>query len=208
MPIYLIQAIIASISLTILLGGLYAILIWYVDAVELPGFRRYATKFFVGTAHFLAHLTAMFTLSLLVVTWNNQMTPTIQRQLDALYTSREEQTPIVRDAIKESLEPLKRRTEQQQRAPLEAPAASPVRQLVGFMSYPILMIVARGPGRRLAVGVLLGAHGPVRPHARGGCVRRARIKNYKNFLQAQIREGQADHLSAWRSTRCLGPTIG
>ena len=173
MPIYLIQAIITSISLTILLGGLYAILIWYVDAVELPGFRRYATKFVVGTAHFLAHLTAMFTLSLLVVTWNNQMTPTIQSQLDALYTSREEKTPIVRDAIKESLEPLKRRTEQRQRAPLEAPAASPVRQLVGFMSYPILMIVARRPGRRFALGFVLGAHGPVRPHARGGCVRRA-----------------------------------
>ena len=47
--------------------------------------RRYATKFVVGTAHFLAHLTAMFTLSLLIVTWNNQMTPTIQSQLDALY---------------------------------------------------------------------------------------------------------------------------
>ncbi len=76
----------------------------------------------------------MFTLSLLIVTWNNQMTPTIQSQLDALYTSRDEQTPIVRDAIKESLEPLKRRTEQRQRAPLEATGR-----------------IARAPARRLHV---------------------------------------------------------
>ena len=73
MPLYLIQAMIASISLTALLGGLYATLIWYVDAVDRPGFRRYATKFVVGTVHFLAHLMAMFTLSLLVVTLNNKI---------------------------------------------------------------------------------------------------------------------------------------
>jgi hypothetical protein len=186
MPIYLIQAIITSISLTILLGGLYAILVWYVDAVELPGFRRYATKFGIGTAHFLAHLTAMFTLSLLVVTWNNQITPTIQSQLDALYTSREEKTPIVRDAIKESLEPLKRRTEQRQRAPLEAPAATPVRQLVGFMSYPILMIVLGalvGGSLWGLYWVLTGLFG--RMHAEDAFAA-LRIKNYKNFLRLKF----------------------
>jgi hypothetical protein len=73
MPLYLIQAMVASISLIVLLGGLYAALIWYVDATDTPGPRRYATKFFVGTAHFLAHLTAMFTLSLSVVMLNNAM---------------------------------------------------------------------------------------------------------------------------------------
>ena len=64
MPLYLVQAMISSISLTAMLGGLYAALLWYVDAVERPGPRRYLTKFVVGTSHFLAHLTAMFTLSL------------------------------------------------------------------------------------------------------------------------------------------------
>ena len=49
-------AIITSISLAVMLGGLYATLVWYVDAVERPRIRRVLTKFFVGTAHFLAHV--------------------------------------------------------------------------------------------------------------------------------------------------------
>ncbi len=78
MPLYLVQAMIASISLVVMLGGLYAVLVWYVDAVDYPGPRRYLTKFFVGTSHFLAHLTAMFTLSLFIVMLNNWMTPPIE----------------------------------------------------------------------------------------------------------------------------------
>ena len=85
MPLYLIQAMIASIALVVMLGGLYAVLIWYVDAVEYPGPRRYLTKFFVGSAHFLAHLVIMFTLSLLVVTLNNLMTPSIERAVASVY---------------------------------------------------------------------------------------------------------------------------
>jgi hypothetical protein len=186
MPIYLVQALIASISLTVMLGGLYATLIWYVDAVEVPGFRRYATKFGVGTLHFLAHLASMFTLSLLVVSWNNQMTPFVQSQLEALYSTREEKTPIVRDVIKESLDPLKRRTEQRQRAPLEAPAPSPVRQLVGFTSYPILMIslgALVGGSLWGLYWVLTGLFG--RMHAEDAFAA-LRIKNYKNFLRLKF----------------------
>lgn len=187
MPIYLVQAIIASISLTILLGGLYATLVWYVDATDVPGIRRYATKFIVGTLHFLAHLTAMFTLSLLIIGWNNQMTPTIERQLESIYSSREEHTPIVRDAIKESIEPLKRRSDQIQRAPTpEVPPTSPVRQLVGFMSYPTLMIAlgALVGGSLWGIyWVLTGLFG--RMHAEDAFAA-LRIKNYKNFLRLKF----------------------
>lgn len=186
MPIYLIQALIASISLTLLLGGLYATLVWYVDAVERPAPRRYATKFIVGTGHFLAHLTAMFTLSLLIVSWNNQMTPSIQRQLEALYASRGERAPIVRDAIQESLEPLKRRTEQRQRAPEATPTASPVRQAVGFVSYPVLMILLGalvGGSLWGLYWVLTGLFG--RMHAEDAFAA-LRIKDYKNFLRLKF----------------------
>src|SRR5262249_16419942 len=106
LPLYLVQAVIASIGLAVMLGGLYAPLVWYVDATERPGVRRYATKFLVGTGHFLAHVTAMFVLSLVVVSLNNRMTPPIERQLDALYTTRQERAPIVRDVIQESLGPV------------------------------------------------------------------------------------------------------
>jgi hypothetical protein len=190
MPIYVIQALIASISLTIMVGGLYATLIWYVDAVETPGFRHYATKFMVGTLHFLAHMTAMFTLSLLVVSWNNQMTPTIQAHLEALYSSREENAPIVRDVIKESLEPLKRRTEQLERAPSEVPAPSPVRQLVGFTAYPILMISLGALAGGFVWGlywVLTGLFG--RMHS-ADAFAALRIKNYKNFLRLKFERGR------------------
>jgi hypothetical protein len=187
MPIYLIQAIITSISLALMLGGLYATLVWYVDAVEVPGFRRYATKFLVGTAHFLAHLTAMFALSLLVVSWNNQMTPVIQARLDALYASRDQQAPIVRDAITESLEPLRRRrVEQARRAPLEAPSQTPVRQLVGFVSYPFLMIslgALVGGSLWGFYWVLTGLFG--RMHAEDAFAA-LRIKHYKNFLRLKF----------------------
>lgn len=186
MPIYLIQAIIASIGLASMLGGLYAVLVWYVDAVERPGIRRYLTKFIVGSAHFFAHLTAMFTLSLLIVTWNNQMTPGIERQLDALYKSREDKAPIVRDAIKESLETLQRKTEQRQLAPQEAKTPSPVRQLVGFTSYPVLM-VALGA---LVGGSLWGLYWVLtgiigRMHAEDAFAA-LRIQNYKNFLRLKF----------------------
>ena len=40
MPLYLIQAMITSISLVVMLGGLYAMLVWYVDAVDDPGSAR------------------------------------------------------------------------------------------------------------------------------------------------------------------------
>ena len=197
MPLYLVQAMIASISLTVMLGGLFAVLVWYVDAVDRPGFRRYATKFFVGTAHFLAHLTAMFTLSLLVVSWNNQMAPPIlERQLEALYSSSAQ--PADRPS-----HPGIAGTAASARTRRSAPSRpqgqpTPIRQLVGFTSYPMLMI---------ALGALVGGSlwgfywvltGVVgRMHAEDAFAA-LRIKNYKNFLRSQVRARQAHHLSARR----------
>ncbi|KAB2913441.1 MAG: hypothetical protein F9K29_16265 [Hyphomicrobiaceae bacterium] len=188
MPLYLIQAMIASISLTAMLAGLYATLIWYVDAVDRPGFRRYATKFIVGSAHFFAHLIAMFTLSLFVVMLNNWMTPSIERQLDALYQARKEQAPIIRDVIEESLEPLQRQARQRERAPSapEVPKPTPVREIVGFTSYPTLMVLLGA----LIGGSLWGLYWVVtglfaRMHAEEAFAA-LRIKNYKNFLRLKF----------------------
>ena len=181
MPLYLVQAMIASISLTILVAGLYAALVWYVDAVDRPGLRRYATKFFVGTAHFLAHMTAMFTLSLLVVGWNNQASPFVERQFEALYKERARQPQIVQ----EQLETLKRK-EAVQRAQPGAKAPTAVRQLVGFTLYPVLMI---GLGALIG-GSLWGFYWVVtgvigRMHAEDAFAA-LRIQNYKNFLRLKF----------------------
>ena len=180
MPLYLIQAMIASIALTLMLGALYAILVWYVDATERPGFRRYATKLLVGTTHFLAHMTAMFALSLVVVSLNNQLAPLVQKQIDAIYAAREQQPQIVRDVIEESIEPLKRKA-----AP-DAKTPSPVRQLVGFTSYPILMIALGA----LVGGTLWGFYWVLtgllaRMHAEDAFAA-LRIQNYKNFLRLKF----------------------
>jgi hypothetical protein len=187
MPLYLIQAMISSISLVVMIGGLYAVLVWYVDAVEYPGPRRYLTKFIVGSAHFLAHLTAMFTLSLFIVTLNTWMTPPIERAVNAIYEGRKERAPIVKDVIEESLKPLQRRTEEQQRGPAQAgeKRQKPIREIVGFMSYPTLMI---GLGALIG-GSLWGFYwvltGLNRMHA-GESFAALRIKNYKSFLRIKV----------------------
>lgn len=185
MPLYLIQAMIASIALVAMLGGLYAMLVWYVDAVEYPGPRRYLTKFFVGSAHFFAHLTAMFTLSLFVVMLNNWMTPSIESTVTAIYDKRKEHTQVVQDVIEESLRPLQRRTEAQQRGVEGDKRAKPIREVVGFMSYPTLMIVFGA----LIGGSLWGFYwvltGLVRMHA-SEAFAALRIKNYKNFLRIKV----------------------
>jgi hypothetical protein len=179
-PLYLIQAMVASITLAVMLGGLYAVLVSYVDAIDRPGFRRYATKFLIGTGHFLAHVAAMFTLSFMVVSLNNQMAPAIERQLQAINATRDQQPAIVREIIKESIEPLQRKP---------APGSkerSPVRELVGFTSYPALMVVLGA----LVGGSLWGLYWVLtsifgRMHAEDAFAA-LRISSYKNFLRLKF----------------------
>jgi hypothetical protein len=194
LPLYIVSAVITSISLALMLGGLWATLVWYVDAVERPKIRRVLTKFLVGTTHFLAHMTAMFTLSLLVVSLNNQMAGPLEKHLDALYKGRGGQTPIVRDVIQEGLEPLQRKQATQQRekagAPTEqagAPARpSPVRELVGFTSYPTLMILLGALVGGSLWGfywVLTGVFGRMHSEEAFAALR---LKSYKNFLRMKF----------------------
>ena len=161
-----------------------------MDAVEWPGPRRYLTKFAVGTSHFLAHLTAMFALSLTVVMLNNWMAPPIEQHLKELYRTRGEQAPIVRDVIEESLMPLQRETQKREKAATSTTAepgkATPVREIVGFMSYPLLMIIFGA----LVGGSLWGMYWVVsglfgRMHAEESFAA-LRIKNYKNFLRMKF----------------------
>ena len=78
----------------------------------------------------------MFTLSLIVVSLNNQMAPPIEDSLNGSTRPRG-QPPIVRDVIQEGLEPLQRQATQSQKAgaPSAQPPAkrpTPVRELIGF----------------------------------------------------------------------------
>jgi hypothetical protein len=191
MPLYIIQAMIASISLVLMLGGLYAVLVSYVDAVDRPGLRRTLTKFFVGTGHFLAHATAMFTLSLVVIMINNTITPPIERTLTSVYEQREDRAPIVRDVIQEGLQPLHRKKAEAQPAAPQPQAAgqtkrTPTRELVGFVAYPVLMIISGA----FIGGGLWGLYWVVtgmlfRMHSEQAFAA-LRLKNYKNFLRIKV----------------------
>jgi hypothetical protein len=108
------------------------------------------------------------------------------------YGTRGEQAPIVRDVIEESLMPLQRETQKREKAATSTTAepgkATPVREIVGFMSYPILMIVFGA----LVGGSLWGMYWVVsglfgRMHAEESFAA-LRIKNYKNFLRMQFEE--------------------
>ena len=189
MPLYIIQALIASISLVLMLGGLYATLVWYVDAVERPGLRRKLSKFFIGTAHFLAHLTAMFTLSLLVVMISNKATPSIESGLTSVYAERSQQGPIVREVIEEGLQPLQRpdtsSTQPGARKGAEA-KRSPVRELVGFVTYPTVMVLLGsiiGGGIWGLYWVITGALWRMHSEEAFAALR---LKGYKNFLRMKV----------------------
>ena len=159
-----------------------------------PKIRRVLTKFFVGTTHFLAHVIAMFTLSLIVVSLNNQMTPPIEDWLNALYKDRGAQAPIVRDVIQEGLEPLQRKQATQQRekaaSPPEhtatPPRPTPTRELIGFTVYPTLMIALGaliGGSLWGFYWVLTGIFGRMHSEEAFAALR---IKNYKNFLRLKF----------------------
>ena len=182
MPLYLLQGMITSVGLTALLGGPLSRRSSGTSMPSTgPGFRRYATKVVVGTVHFLAHLVAMFTLSLLVVTLNNKMSPSIERYVASLNQTKDQQPT----AIKESLETLQRKADRREQARPGIPTPTPVRQIVGFTSYPILMVVLGA----LVGGSLWGFYwvltGLARMHA-DDAFAALRIKDYKNFLRLKF----------------------
>jgi hypothetical protein len=222
MPLYLIQALLVSISFVIMMGGLWILLCGYVDSVERPRWKHYLVKFLVGTTHFLAHVFIMFTLGLALVLFHNTITPSIKAQVDKIWLDRNQQPDIVRDVITETLEPHTRRSAEQRQiierediakrtgrsarypSDRELPPLKPlletmepaeeggglpyreVRQLVGFVLYPLEMIFIGG-----FIGALLwGLYWVL-----AGCLLRMhtedafaalRIQDYRNFLRMKF----------------------
>ncbi len=115
LPLYLIQAMLVSITLSAMIGGLWFLLCSYVDAVERPRWKNLFVRGTVGSLHFLAHIFVMFALGLLLIMWHNAATPTIKSYVDAIWQQRDKQEGIVRDVIKETLEPISPQAIQQRR---------------------------------------------------------------------------------------------
>jgi hypothetical protein len=217
LPLYLAQGMLYSIPLVLMLAGLLAVLVWYVDAVERPRWKRWLVKGVVGTTHYLAHLAAMFAIGLGLVVFHNWISPSIERQVQALWQSRAEHTGIVREVLQETLEPLsqerieQRNIEDRRRGldrgespvprSLQAPERPPadsrerveysqVRQLVGLVLYPVEMIAIGAIVGGFIWGfywVLTGLFG--RMHA-ADAFAALRIQDYKNFLRLKFEPHQ------------------
>lgn len=106
LPLYLVHAMLVSITLVAMLLALWLLLCWYVQAVDRPRWRRYLVKGVVGSLHFLAHVVAMFAIGLAFVMLHNAITPSIKAQIDRIWQQRDAQPDILRDVIKETLEPI------------------------------------------------------------------------------------------------------
>lgn len=203
MPVYVLQATL-SMSFAFMLFGLYLVLISYVEAVEKPGLRRYVVKFGVGTAHFIAHTFAMFTLFLGFLAFNNALAPRITAEIGNLMRSSDDQPQVVREIVKETLEPLSKQRSAV-RADRSRPAAEPapapgtarpvaaepntVRELVGLL-YPIEATLAGA----LIGGFIWGFYWTItgllgRMHAEDAFAA-LRIKDYRNFLRMKFEPDQ------------------
>jgi hypothetical protein len=221
LPLYLLQALLVSITLVVMMGGLWVLLCRYVDAVDRPRWKHLLVKGVVGTAHFIVHTFVMFAFGLALVMFHNQITPTIKTYVDQVWQARNQQPEIVRDVINETLEPISRPAYEQRRIierernarrmgrseemPLDQPLPplSPIingttsggeeglpyaeiRQIVGFVLYPIEMIFIGG-----FIGALLwGLYWVL-----AGCLMRMhtedafaalRIQDYRNFLRIKF----------------------
>ena len=220
LPLYLLQALLVSITLVAMVGGLWFLLCWYVDAVDRPRWKHYLVMGFVGTTHFIVHIFTMFALGLALVMFHNQITPTIKTYVDQIWLARNQQPVIVRDVINETLEPITRqsydqrriidreRTARQTGRSIEMPPDQPlpplspilegsrpageglpyaeIRQIVGFVLYPIEMIFIGGFIGATLWGIYWVLAGCLLRMHTEDAFAALRIQNYRNFLRMKF----------------------
>ncbi len=208
MPLYILQATL-SMSFAVMLLTLYGALLWYVEAEEKPGLRRFITKFGVGTLHFLAHVIVMFSLFVGLLALNNNLSPWFADKANAVLAGATKDAGIVESIMKETLEPLSQERQRQREArdvgprdpvPPTPPASQAskasktvdpktVRELVGLL-YPFEMMLFGGLIGGFIWGcywVIAGLFGHM--HAEDAFAA-LRIKNYRNFLRMKFEPDQ------------------
>jgi hypothetical protein len=205
-----------------MMGGLWILLCSYVDSVERPRWKHFLVKFLVGTAHFLVHVFAMFSIGLALVLFHNEITPTIKTQIDKVWQDRAQQPDIVRDVITETLEPITRQAIEQRQIieredlarrsgrPIRYPrdkelpplrpiteALEPVedggglpykeiRQIVGFVMYPLEMIFIGGFIGATLWGIYWVLAGCLMRMHTEDAFAALRIGDYRNFLRMKF----------------------
>ncbi len=210
-PFYLVQGLLVSIPLALMLIAMWGCLVWYVDSGAKNGFKKAFSKVTVGSLHFAAHVMTMFALGLFFVMANNWIAPRVEAYANSVWVA--SATPSATGSVaKKVLEPLSEGRAQQremfgdQKAgrSLQLPRSAPpavalpdaqvpsdqnklrtkaVRQLVGFVLYPLEIIFLGGLVGGFVWGmywVLTGLF--LRMHSEDAFAA-LRIKHYKNFLR-------------------------
>ncbi len=222
LPLYLIQAMLVSITLSAMIGGLWFLLCSYVDSVDRPRWKWLFVKGVVGSLHFLVHIFAMFAIGLALIMFHNAITPGIKKQVDLIWQQRDQQEGIVRDVIRETLEPLSPQAAQQRRIidrerearetgqPYVVPGNEPlpqlqpldddmgmgtrdqglpykrVREIVGFVLYPLEMIFIGGFLGALLWGLYWVLAGCILRMHTEDAFAALRISDYRNFLRMKF----------------------
>lgn len=216
LPFYLIQGFLVSLPLAATFGALFALMVWYVDAGARRPVRKWFRKLLVGGTHFVVHIAAMFALGLTLVQWHNYVSPKLHTYAEQIWsTTAKDKGSMTGVVARKVLEPIS--TERQaevkryqadqkqgsatatRRAPPPtdlAPSASnrinpqSFRQIVGFVLYPIEMVVVGG----LLGGFIWGLYWVLtglflRMHAEDAFAA-LRLQGYKNFLRFKFEKDQ------------------
>ena len=205
-PFYLVQGMLVSLPFAFMLAGLWFGLMRYVDIGARRGFHALVTRFVVGSTHTAAHLGVMFALGLMFVQWNNLIAPALYPYANALWSG-SDKTSMTGAVARKVLEPItegrqgqvKRYQEEQKGTDSSARRMAPpvdlqpsatnkvneksFRQIVGFVLYPLEIIILGG----LAGGFILGLYWVLtgmflRMHAEQAFAA-LRLTGYNNFLR-------------------------
>ena len=219
-PFYLLQGTLVSIPLALMLLALWAAITWYVDAGDKNRVKKVLTKLTVGTSHFTAHILTMFALGLFFVQVNNWIAPRVQAYADTVWSSSAGTSTagaVAKKVLEPLSENRQQQREMFGQDPKQGPrisgtrAAPPavalpdgvqppseqnklrpkaVRQIVGFVLYPLEIIFLGG----LVGGFVWGLYWVItgiflRMHSEDAFAA-LRIKDYKNFLRMKFEKDQ------------------
>ena len=213
MPLYMLQATL-SMSFAVMLMGLYAALVWYVDAEEKPGLRRILVQgrrrhralpgAHDGDVRAVRHISCAQQQHCAAVRAARRHGPC--RRGDRARSGRLDHEGIARAAVAGA--PAAARAGRRRTARCDAAdaAVGPAiesgqddraadRARGGGAALSARDVGARRHPRRLHLGLLLGHRRSVRAYARRGCVRRASDQELSQLPAHEVRAGPGNDLS-------------
>jgi hypothetical protein len=109
LPAYIVEAMSYSIGFALMLATLLFSLIAYVNVDKTrPRLQRYAIRTVVGFLHFLAHLTMMMLLFVVLIRWHQTLAPIIQDVVQDIREMVRFAAPTVSQGAQEALAPIER----------------------------------------------------------------------------------------------------